>query len=372
MSRDRDRTLEQALKHELGASGTPDRDACLDAETLGAWADGGLDRAQMTAVELHVSTCARCLAIAAATARSVPVASGAEAAGGFFRWRWWLAPVAATAAAVTLWIVVPGQRDIGVAPPSGGTPATEALARPQPRGEAPAEPSPAKPAEEPTASVDQATRANTPAIARAERRERQADAAENKNAENKNKEERLAAKKDQDAPKLLQDTNAGAVATTVAPVTAPAPATAAAPAPAPAPAPPPSARASASPALQKLQGFAFAPIQIVSPDPSRRWRIANGAIERSDDGGASWTVVRPLAGDAITGGTAPAPSICWLIGSGGLVMVTADGLTFARVPLPERVDLTAVTATDARTAIVTTADGRRFRTGDAGRTWQRN
>ena len=53
-------------------------------------------------------------------------------------------------------------------------------------------------------------------------------------------------------------------------------------------------------------------------------------------------------------------------------MVTADGLTFARVPLPERVDLTAVTATDALTAIVTTADGRRFRTGDAGRTWSRN
>ena len=43
MSRDRDRKLEQALTHELRAAGTPDRDACVDAETLGAWADGGLE-----------------------------------------------------------------------------------------------------------------------------------------------------------------------------------------------------------------------------------------------------------------------------------------------------------------------------------------
>ena len=72
MSRDRDRTLEQALTHELRAAGTPARDACLDAETLGAWADGGLDGAQMAAVELHVSTCARAMAIVGATARSAP------------------------------------------------------------------------------------------------------------------------------------------------------------------------------------------------------------------------------------------------------------------------------------------------------------
>ena len=63
MSRDRDRTLEQALTHELRAAGTPNRDTCVDAETLGAWADGGLHGAQLASVELHVSTCARCQAI---------------------------------------------------------------------------------------------------------------------------------------------------------------------------------------------------------------------------------------------------------------------------------------------------------------------
>ena len=59
MSSDRDRILEQALKHELGAAGTPPAGApalrsfseggCLDAETLGAWTDGALAPAAMAA-----------------------------------------------------------------------------------------------------------------------------------------------------------------------------------------------------------------------------------------------------------------------------------------------------------------------------------
>ncbi len=96
----------------------------------------------------------------------------------------------------------------------------------------------------------------------------------------------------------------------------------------------------------------------------------SGAIERSEDGGASWVATRTLSGQAITGGTAPAGSICWLIGSAGMVMLAADGITFTEVPLPEPVDVTAITAADARTATVTTADGRRFRTDDSGRTWR--
>jgi photosystem II stability/assembly factor-like uncharacterized protein len=64
--------------------------------------------------------------------------------------------------------------------------------------------------------------------------------------------------------------------------------------------------------------------------------------------------------------------VCWLIGSSGLVMVSADGVAFARVPIGERVDLTVINAIDARTATVTAADGRRFRTDDSGRTWRAN
>ena len=53
-----------------------------------------------------------------------------------------------------------------------------------------------------------------------------------------------------------------------------------------------------------------------------------------------------------------------------MVMLAADGVTFTEVPLPEPLDLTAITATDARVATVTTADGRTFRTDDSGRTWR--
>ena len=102
MSRDRDRILEQALKHELRAAGTPPAGACLDAETLGAWSDGGLDPAAMAAAEAHVATCARCQAMAATLARSTPVIAAAPEASGVAIWKWWLAPLAAGVAATTL------------------------------------------------------------------------------------------------------------------------------------------------------------------------------------------------------------------------------------------------------------------------------
>jgi len=120
MSRDRDRILEQALKHELKGSAGPPTAGCLDAETLAAWEDGVLDAAQMQAAELHLSNCVRCQSMAAAMARG-NLALSAQAPSTFAPstlWRWWLAPIAAAAAAVTLWMVVPDQQRIATAPPT--------------------------------------------------------------------------------------------------------------------------------------------------------------------------------------------------------------------------------------------------------------
>ena len=175
MSGDRDRTLEQALTHELRAAGTPDREACVDAETLGAWADGGLDAAQMTSVELHVSRCARCQSMAGAFARSAPAAPSPETSGAFSFWRWWLAPLAATAAAVTLWMVVPEQRRLVVTPPPATAPAQETFARSQPKEQpSPTAPAPAKPAEEQGALPTALQRATLLRRRRDDRRERSA------------------------------------------------------------------------------------------------------------------------------------------------------------------------------------------------------
>jgi photosystem II stability/assembly factor-like uncharacterized protein len=47
-------------------------------------------------------------------------------------------------------------------------------------------------------------------------------------------------------------------------------------------------------------------------------------------------------------------------------------MTFAKVDLPVRADVASISATDARSAVATTADGRTFHTDDSGRNWRQN
>jgi len=105
-----------------------------------------------------------------------------------------------------------------------------------------------------------------------------------------------------------------------------------------------------------------------------RWRIfSSGVVERSIDDGVTWTPV-PLNLEPparVTRGAAPTPSACWLIGPRGLVLLSTDGQRFDRVKFPEDVDLMAISATDARTARVTTADGLVLVTADGGGSWKR-
>src|SRR5690242_12498619 len=71
-------------------------------------------------MELHASTCPRCQSMLAAFARGVVPASVPDPSvqtESVRWWRWWLAPIAAGAAAVTLWMVVPEQQQIATAPP---------------------------------------------------------------------------------------------------------------------------------------------------------------------------------------------------------------------------------------------------------------
>jgi len=111
-------------------------------------------------------------------------------------------------------------------------------------------------------------------------------------------------------------------------------AVAAAPAAAPsaAAAPPAAAAGRLADEQSARQTFAkTADKQAVSPDGALRWRITDRrALERSTDGGTTWQAVN--------------------------VGVTA---TFTTIQAPE-----------PRTALVTTTDGRVFRTSDGGATWQ--
>jgi hypothetical protein len=323
MSRDKDRILEQALGHEMRGDAGPMTAECLDAETLAAWEDGGLDAKAMEAAELHASTCVRCQALLGMMARGAQVLP-VEEPKRFRLWAWWLAPIAAATAAVTLWMVVPGQQQIATAPP-----ARDAVVEPAPKvnSSAPAEKKPQEKLE--AVQVVPLDRAQAPpaepSAEREERRERQVAA----------------------PPSASADAAVGA-----------------------APAPPASPAPSAM--LQKSARPAFAPIEISSPNSTRRWRIVPAGVEFSTDQGASWIPVRANPTETLTNGVSPSGSICWLIGKDGLVLVTADGMVFAKVVLPVRVDVASITATDARSATVTTVDGRSFRTDDSGRNWRQN
>jgi photosystem II stability/assembly factor-like uncharacterized protein len=118
---------------------------------------------------------------------------------------------------------------------------------------------------------------------------------------------------------------------------------------------------------------AFAPaIVIVSPDAASQWRIMEeGAVERSTDRGATRETQQTGANVIFTAGASPASSVCWLVGPGGTIRLSTDGRSWQPVPFPEPARLTAVTATDDKTATVTTEDGRRFATADRGATWSR-
>jgi len=345
MSSDRDRILEQALKHELRAAGTPPAGACLDAEALGAWADGGLDPAAMAACEAHVANCARCQALVGTLARSIPVSTDSTLGtvgtpgtlGTLSLWKWWLAPIAAGVAATTLWMVVPEQQRVAdVSPMATVTSERETFAEPKAKADAPAA-LPAAP-EQNVARERLEARDSLSAATRADNSQLR-DAAAPKEEETKKLAESVIGERQQAAPA----------------------------------APPAAAVALEAPVagLQKRMNAAIAPIEIATLDPSLGWRIVGDRIERSGDGGKTWTLMLQDRGERIVAGSAPSNSVCWFVGGAGRVLLTVNaGTTFVDVSLAEPLDLASVAATDARNAMVFSVIGRRFRTDDGGRTWR--
>ncbi|HET9469410.1 MAG TPA: zf-HC2 domain-containing protein [Vicinamibacterales bacterium] len=98
------------LGNSLRQAATPPSEGCPDAETLAAWADGGLNAQAAAAVELHASSCARCMAVAAAMERSAPAIPASRGWTPARAMRW-LIPLTAAATAVAIWVAVP-QRSV--------------------------------------------------------------------------------------------------------------------------------------------------------------------------------------------------------------------------------------------------------------------
>jgi hypothetical protein len=385
------RLLRETLRTRLTPASSS---GCIDTETLAAWSDDTLSAREREAAESHAAGCGRCQALLAAMARTTPPAPRRA------WWRspavGWLIPLTAAAVAVGVWINIPTPR---LGPSAASAPhavdSTSPTAGPANRssGQTSAQ-RPSVTSALPSVSDDRAAESKTaaratvpppPPAAVAPQREARAD-------------ERHAAAAADASRRAFRYPTPAEVAPMDARDTAPA-TSSAKPVPAP-PAPPQSAAAQAAPgsnaaaapiaapkpsprssgvsdrAASRLRAETLAkasliPSEIVSPNVKVRWRIpAAGSVDRSIDGGMTWQTQSTGVPATLTAGTAPSPTICWLVGPGGIIVLSTDGRTWQRVPFPEAIDLASIRASDEVNATVTTADGRTFVTTDGGKTWR--
>jgi hypothetical protein len=354
---DRDATLDRLLAGRATRSQGNSTDACLDADTLAAWADGALEAGALATAEAHAADCARCQAMLAAMARTTPLAPAQAVAPWWKPAFRWLVPLTAAAAAVLVWTIVPsrdGRITVHQVSESADSTPPPSVATTPSSGE-PA----AVAVGPPTSAVTPTPRRETQKLAEA--KEADADlsrrSAESAKADSATAE---SAKAENDKKSPAADARALADASTRTDRARTAAENAAA--------------APAAPAQPMARTFSFGAPEtiIVSSNPASRWRILQGGqVQRSADGGATWQTQTTGVSDTLSGGSSPSPSVCWLVGPRGIVLRTTDGRSWTRIPFPEAVPLTSIRATDDQTATVTTADGRQFVTEDGGRTWAR-
>jgi hypothetical protein len=344
------------LKETLRDGLEPPREAlpgCLEADALAAWSDGRLRRRDRALVESHAATCVRCQAMLAAMAKTAPPLPTRQ------WWQTstvrWLIPVATVSTlALVVWTNVrhaaPVARfEVSTSNRLAPVPETPAADIPAPSVSAtgtferPPEPQrrlPAAKAEQRTAPAakDAAPSATQPALSAP----LPAASAVEPQEQATTFRARDAAPPPVQAADRLSRASARALTETL--VIAPP-----------------------QPGVDRMTFLA-----VQSPNQSVLWRIVTGTtVERSTDGGTTWQAQSTGAATVrLVAGAAPSPTICWLVGAAGVVLVSQDGQTWQRVAFPEAIDLTAILATDGSNATVTAADGRVFRTTDGGGTWR--
>jgi hypothetical protein len=342
---DRNRSVENVLRHVLSDGALSQQSICPDAETIAAWHEGALGTADAAAMERHVADCSRCRALMAAFIQTTPATPVVESI--WRRWHLgWAVPLATAATAAALWIAVP--RNTSLPTPSGEsrTVSVDAVA-------------PAAPAATPpsaAAAPPALTQTESLQVARAFAiREKSEPAGEQESASKPSDDQRAAAA----ALSARIEADKREDANSARPQGAAAPEAAVAP-----------RVATVTRAATLREEIAIALTEIVAPGGTARWRIVGGRrIERAPGPGGEWAPALIDASDLLTAGAAPSATVCWIVGRRGAVYVTADGMRFVRVPFPEMSDLVSVTATDVQRATVSSADGRSWTTVDQGRTW---
>jgi len=355
---------------------------CPDAEKLAAWAEGTIYGADAEPIEAHVADCQRCQSVIAAFVATEPAPAMADTPAPSHvvpfpqrspAVRWVPIAIGAAAASFLLWMAWP--KSPAIAPP------TTSMARTEPS------PAPVRREPAPTPEIGPAPKTDLTAAKQIQSR----TTPTTRTAEQVSKP----------------------VAATPAPAAVVPPAASAVPPPvaaAPLPADmvrtqPPTVSQNAGATLQTLTradsnantlsfimklpdgGVEFGPtdpVATVTLTPTRqgeaprsplrniRWRVMlSGLVEKTMDGGATWSRIVLDPAIKITSGASPSTVVCWLVGKSGAVLRSTDGgQTFVKVTAPDPSDLIAITANDARTATVSTSDGRRLTTVDGGQTWK--
>jgi hypothetical protein len=390
-----DRDVDRLLKSTRLPPPTAGSDVCLDAETIAAWMDGTLSAAEVAAAERHAADCIWCQGVLTALVRTMPFDAAPTPRWSAWRVVRWAVPLTA-AAAVALWFAV--DRNVAESPASESVlsaPSPSAVSQ-GPSG------TPIELAPPSSAATESASARSTPAApidaarsADAATPQARAERGARKEAPARSPLQDLAARKDVPSQPVPYET--GQRAATVPPAT-PLPATEAdrqpevkALPPSAAASPPPPSLAetvgvpqaqqagadarSAGPSQaglrqQVVQRRARIWTDVPSPDPLVKWRFAAGAVQRSTDGGVTWTHESVGTPASIVAGAAPSSSACWLIGRAGLVLRFTTARGWQRLTIPNAPDLVAVEAKDADNATVTLANGQRLTTVDRGATWR--
>lgn len=366
-----DRELRRALAAEGGAAAGPH----VDAELAAAWMDRQLDPVAARSIEAHLAGCQECQILMATLARTAPAAPAAGELAWWHRVRaGWLVPATvAAAAALVIWVAVPQQRraastpaeqlqaradrSVETAPPTAGAvpapaPFIEAAPAVVPGPQANLSRRVAQPAPETANELEKKevdTAADAAAAAPLERRERFADAAPPAPAAPPPPPAPAQAKALQESVTIAGESAARENARQDAAI--------------------PNAQRSLAAAAGAVSADRLQSALVIAAPDGARWRRTEAAFEFAPRGGAFTATTMPVAADTITAGAAPGGTVCWLAGTDGVVLVSVDGARFTRVAAPPAANLIAIAAADARSAIVTAADGRRFRTTDAGSTW---
>jgi hypothetical protein len=342
------RLLQEILRNPI----TPvPSSGCIDTETLAAWSEGTLSTRDRAAVESHASSCARCQASLAVMARTAPVVPAR-------RW-WrssnlgWMVPLATAAVALVVWINIPKTRleQTVARPPTAEPSSSTAVTAPA----APGASSPTgararapdhRPAESKDAERTKDFTAAPPGGGPSPSAPRESVAPQRETRADERRATDLT-----EAESALRRANSGDATPTPNGVRDAV-----------------AARPASARALTKMSAV---PTEVMSPNQNVRWRIlTGGGVERSIDGGTTWQRQSTGVPATLTAGSAPSPAICWLVGPGGIVVLSTDGRTWRRIPFPEVIDLASIRASDEANAAVTAADGRTFITTDGGSTWR--